>query len=158
MAGTVNVALEGNPLVSDFSEGSQRKNLKSSRVREKVLVPQGKAVKPTSFFYNIHSRPQVQMVGVGKKNLKANFFQIILCHGLDGGTCSHWHKHGSANLTMGKLHDSSASLAGSVSVELGENRQNIRHIKPHVRANFKRIMLRIINKITGNQAPTKGET
>ena len=122
MAGTVNVALEGHSLVSDFSEGSQGKNLKSPRIREKVLVPQGKTVKSTSFFHNINSRPQVQVVGVGQENLKANFFQIILCHGLDGGTGSHWHEHGSANWAMGKLHDSSAGLARSVSVELGENR------------------------------------
>ena len=58
-----------------------------------------------------NSRPQIKMIGIGEKNLDAEFFEYILRDTLDGSESSHWHEDGSLDGSV--RSDELASAGGA---------------------------------------------
>ena len=76
-ARAVHMRGEGDPLLGDVAELRERKDLKPAAVGEDGPVPVEEAVQAAELIDQILARPDVQMVGVGKLHLTADFPQIV---------------------------------------------------------------------------------
>ena len=69
----VDVRREAHALLGDFAQLGERKHLKTAAVGQNRSVPVHKFVQPAHIAHHLVAGTQVQMVGVGKLNLAADF-------------------------------------------------------------------------------------
>ncbi|MPM76736.1 hypothetical protein SDC9_123735 [bioreactor metagenome] len=90
----VDVGGKGHALLPDLPQGGQRKHLKPTGIRENRAVPTHEPVQSAHLPHNPVAGPQMQVVGVGKLNLAADFPQVQGADAaLDGTLRAHVHKH-----------------------------------------------------------------
>ncbi len=91
---SVNMGMEIHPLLLDFPQARQGKDLEPAGICQDGLVPDHKFVEPAQFLYYLVPRADVEMVGVGKLYLCLNLLQILCGHGaFDGCRCAYVHKN-----------------------------------------------------------------
>ena len=66
MRASVNVRLEQDPFVGDFSQAGQAEHLKAAAVREKGTRPVHESMKPPATLHHLVARPQVEVVRIAE--------------------------------------------------------------------------------------------
>ena len=72
----VKMGRERHALLLDLSESGQGKDLKSAGIRQDRAVPRHEFVQAAHIAHDLVSGPQMQMIGVGQLDLRADRFQI----------------------------------------------------------------------------------
>lgn len=84
---------EGDALLLDVPQLSQRKHLKPAAVRQDGAVPAGELSNAAQLFHRFIPGTQVQVIGVAQLHLAVQVFQIVGGYGaLDGPSGGHIHK------------------------------------------------------------------
>ncbi len=73
---TVNMGLESDAVLVNFTRLGQRKNLETARVRQDGFVPVHKAVQTAHFRHQFIPRPQKEVIGIREDHLRAQFFHL----------------------------------------------------------------------------------
>ena len=91
---TVQMAGKGDALLADLPQTRQRKHLKAAGIREDRTVPAHELVEAAHGAHHVVAGAQVQVVGVGQLDLRAQ--TLLQINGtdaaLDGCLCAHVHK------------------------------------------------------------------
>ena len=61
----------------DLAQPRQRKDLKAAGVGQNGTVPRHEFVKPAHFFHDLVARAKMQVIGVGKLDLRTDVFQVF---------------------------------------------------------------------------------
>ena len=107
-AAAVQVALEGYALLADLADTGEGKDLKPAAVGEDGLGPAHEAVQAARLADQILAGAQVQVVGVGQHDLRADFQHLARGHGLDGGGGAHGHVDGGVDVAVRRVQQAQA--------------------------------------------------
>ncbi len=72
----VDVAAEGDSLLPHLAEVAEGKNLETAAVHEDRSVPRHEPVQPAHFFENVYPGAEVEVIGVGERDLGAELLQL----------------------------------------------------------------------------------
>ena len=97
MLAPVDVRTERDAILVNVVDLSQAEHLKPSAVGQDRSVPTHKIVKATCFPYQFMSRSHIQVVRVGKDDLRLDLLEILRCHRLDGRLRADRHIDGRFN-------------------------------------------------------------
>jgi len=92
MAAAVQVRAEADALVGDLTQPAQAEDLKAAGVGEQGPRPTHEPVQPAHAADGFVAGPQVEMIGVGEDDLRAQRFQHVLRNGLDRARGAHRHE------------------------------------------------------------------
>ena len=91
---SVYVGVKIDPLLLDFAQSCQRKNLKSAGVSQDGPVPGHELMESPQLPDHLITRAHMEMIGIGQLHLGLNLLQIGCGHGsLDSPHRPHIHKH-----------------------------------------------------------------
>ena len=108
----VDMGIEFDALLRDFTKGRQGEDLKAAAVGEDRSIPGHKAVQPAELFDERVPRADMEMIGIGKLHLTADLFQIPGGESaFDGPLGSDVHKNGGLHKTVGRLKLAAAGAA-----------------------------------------------
>ena len=94
MPAAVQMGLELHAVLGELAQLGQREHLKSAAVGQYRAIPVHEAVQPARLGDQILAGAQVQMIGVGEDNLRADLLQFVGRHGFDRGLRAHRHEDG----------------------------------------------------------------
>ena len=102
------MALEGHALFCDLAQRGQGEHLEAAAVGQDRTIPIHKAVQAACFLHQGFAGAQMQMIGIGQQNLRADLLHLAAGHGLDAGLRAHWHIDGRLNIAVGGMHHAQA--------------------------------------------------
>ncbi len=101
MAGTVDMGLEGAPLLSDLPYLRKRKHLETAAVREYRSVPRLKPVKSACRPEGLQTRTEIKMIGIAQDDFRVDvILEFLMVDTLDRPYRAHRHEDRGADLTM----------------------------------------------------------
>ena len=71
------MGLKGDALLADLTKLCQGKNLKPAGIGKNRAIPPDELMQPAQGIYHLVGRSDMQMIGIGKLNLAADFFEIL---------------------------------------------------------------------------------
>jgi len=77
MPGRSGVRLKDDSLIGDLAKASEAEHLESARVRQDRARPIHEPVQPAQLANGFMSRPQKQMIGIAKNDLRVQIVQQI---------------------------------------------------------------------------------
>ena len=83
---------ETRALLGDLAHLFQAPYLKAAGVGENRTPPVHEAMQPRMRLDHLEARPQVQMEGIAENDLRADGFELLRRHGLDGAVRAHRHE------------------------------------------------------------------
>src|SRR6516162_1140291 len=92
VGGTVQMRTEVEAVLSHVPEPLQAHDLESTAVRQDDVRPAHEAVQSTELANSLVNGPQIQMVSVGKQEVDAQLFQLLLRHSLNRARRAHGHE------------------------------------------------------------------
>ena len=93
--------LKVDPFPGNFDQGVEAENLEASTVRQQWMIPVHETVQAPQPPDPLMSGPQVEMVGIGKNDLRSHLPKLLRSHGLNGRLGAHRNKGRRAESTMG---------------------------------------------------------
>ena len=119
MSRPVEVRAERHSFFADLPQIVQTKNLKAARVGEDGSIPRHEPMQAAHLSNGLDSGAQVKMIGIGKQNPDAKFFQHILRDTLDRSQRSDRHEHRGVDFSMRSYKFAGAGgAAGGFNLEL----------------------------------------
>lgn len=94
VAGAVNVGLEGDAVSVNFAAAAEAEDLEATAVGQNWPRPGHEAVQAAHLLDDVVARPEVEVVGVGQDELRAQLHQISRPQRLDRGLGAHRGKDG----------------------------------------------------------------
>ena len=88
----VDMRTEFNALLTYLAQTGKTEDLVASAISQDGAFPVHKAVQSAQLADDLHSRPQIEVIIVGKDHLDAYVPQMLGCHSLDRGLTAHGHK------------------------------------------------------------------
>ena len=98
------MALEGDPVVVDLAQLTQRDDLKAARVRQDRPIPGHELVQPAERGDPFVAGPQVEVVGVRQDDRGADSPNIVRIERLDGGVGADRHELGRLDDAVGSVN------------------------------------------------------
>ncbi len=114
---TIQVGGEGDAVVPDVAEFREAENLKTPTVREDRSIPSHEAVQPAEVADEFAARPQVQVVGVAKDDLGADFKEVDGGDGLDRSLGADGHEDRGLDGAVKRLEPAAAGRRRGVGLE-----------------------------------------
>src|SRR5882762_5369105 len=93
MLRAVEVRTEAHAFIGNLSQFRQAENLVAAGIGENRAVPRHELMKATQLPDQCVAWPQIQMISVGKDDLRAECFERFLCQALYGGRSAYGHEH-----------------------------------------------------------------
>ena len=106
--------LEMHPLLRDFPEFRQRKDLETTAIGKDRTVPTHELVKAAKVAHHVHARTDKEMVGVAEDNLRVEFPEFPRAYSLDGPLGSHRHENGRLHNAVRRCETAPAGFAGGI--------------------------------------------
>src|ERR1700735_1185885 len=97
MRGTVQMRTKCDAVVCHFAQFTQAEDLVASRIRKDCSGPGHEFVQTAHIADEFVTWAEIQMVGIGQKNLNAERFQVCLGLRLYSRRCAHRHERRSVN-------------------------------------------------------------
>src|SRR5690625_3215484 len=89
----VEMRLKRNPVLADFPELSQTKNLKTAAIGQYRFLPAHKRMQATEFSNQIFARSKMQMVGISENDLSAEVVELSRGHAFHRSLGSDRHEN-----------------------------------------------------------------
>ena len=96
----IEVRPERHSLLIELAQLAKAEYLESSRIRQKRPIPGHKPMQPAHPPHDLHPRPQIQVIGISKDDLRPKFLNNVLRHSLYGRDGAHRHEHRSVDHGM----------------------------------------------------------
>ena len=94
MLAAVEMRAKRRPFFMHLATGGKTEHLVAAAVGEDRLIPSSERMETAECTDSIGSRPQVQMIGIGQDDLRAEVFQIPMRYGLDSTLRADSHESG----------------------------------------------------------------
>lgn len=92
MLGTVEMGAEKHALFCDLAQITEAEDLEAAAVGEDWAIPVHEAVETAELTDKLMPWPQIQMIGIGKNDLRFCVFELVGRQGLDGGLGADRHE------------------------------------------------------------------
>ena len=92
MLGTVEMGAEKHALFCDLAQIAEAEHLEAAAVGEDRTIPVHEAVETAELTNKLMPWPQIQVIGIGKNDLRFCIFELIGRQGLDGGLGADRHE------------------------------------------------------------------
>ena len=92
MLGTVEMGAEKHAFFCDLAQITETEHLEAAAVGEDRTIPVHEAVETAELTDKLMPRPQVQMIGIGKNDLRFCVFELVGRQGLDSGLGADRHE------------------------------------------------------------------
>ena len=99
----IQMALEMHALFLDLADTGEGEHLKPAAVGKHGLVPGHELMQAARFPDQILTGAQVQVIGIGKHDFRANLRHFPRGHGLDGGYGTHRHIHRGMDVAVRRM-------------------------------------------------------
>jgi hypothetical protein len=109
----VQMRTEAHALIGHFSQFGKAENLVAAGVRKDSTRPGHELMKPAELADQSVAGAQVEMIGVGEDDFRAELFERFLRQGFDGSLRAHGHEEGSLDRAM-RRGQAAAPRAGGV--------------------------------------------
>lgn len=125
----VEVVLETDPLLGDFSQLRQRPDLKAARVGKDGLIPRGKFVESAEIPDQICTGAEPEVIGIAEDDLCAELLQLTGVKGFDRTLCADRHEDRRFHGAVGQHHTATAGARVRISREQREHQRRAAEIR-----------------------------
>src|SRR5258708_17238335 len=112
MRGAIQMRAKRHAFFADFTQFVEAENLKSARVGKNRPPPRHKPMEPAELTHRRDARSQIEVVGIAKNNLRAQFLKDVLRYTLHRSQRADGHKHWSFDGTVRREQASKPGAAG----------------------------------------------
>ena len=106
----VEVAAEMHALFLDLAQAGEREDLESAGIGEDRLIPAHKFVQPARLLDQFLAGADVQVIGVGEDDLRADLVQFARGRPLDGRLRAHRHKDRGLDVAVRGMHNAAPRM------------------------------------------------
>ena len=108
---------EFHAVLGDLAQFRQGKHLKSAGIGEDRPIPVHEGMQISRLGDEILAGTQVQVVGIGKNDLRVAVLQLVGGHGFHAGLGAHGHEDGGLDHAVGRMQPAPASAGFAVYVK-----------------------------------------
>jgi hypothetical protein len=114
MRRAIQVRPKGHTFLVDLAQLVQTENLKSAGVSEDRPAPSHEPMQPAQLSHGLDARPQIEVIGIAKNHVCAQFLQCVLRHAFHRSQRSHRHEYRRLDCGMRREEAPAARLAGGL--------------------------------------------
>src|SRR5678815_3276743 len=107
------MTLKVHALFCDLPQLREAEDLKSAGIGQDRAIPRHEAMQSAEMLDDLHSRPNEQVIGVPKNDLRLELPQFVRPDCLDRPLGAHWHKNRRLDHPV-RSHQSSATGTGDL--------------------------------------------
>src|SRR5690606_34727373 len=107
----VDMRLERNTLLGELPQLGQRHDLEAAAVGENRSLPVHEIMQPPQYRNAFRARPQHQVIGIAKQDVRACLPNLFGIHGLDGAGRAHRHEGGRVDLAAWRIDAATTGCA-----------------------------------------------
>ena len=97
-------------LLLDLAQAGEREDLESAGIGEDRLIPAHKFVQPARLLDQLLAGADVQVIGVGEDDLRADLVQFARGRPLDGRLRAHRHEDRSLDVAVRGMHNAAPRM------------------------------------------------
>ena len=112
MLRAIKVRTKTHSFISDFAKLGKTEYLVAAGIGEDGSIPGHEPVQAAKFANQFVTGTEVQMIGVAKNNLRAEFFQGFVPERLDRSLCANWHEKRRVDAAMRRVQNATTRATG----------------------------------------------
>ena len=98
------MAAEGRALFGNLAQVRQGKHLEAAAVGQDGMGPIHEGMQPARFLHNVLAGAEMEMIGVGQNDFRAQLLHFPRSHGLHGRLGANGHVNGRGDIAVRGMH------------------------------------------------------